>query len=225
MKKIFFITIFVVLSAVGINAQRVIKPQFSVGGKAGVSLSRVNFSPSVPQAFAMGTTFGVTFRYTEERFFGIIAELNFTQKGWKEDFEELDFKYDRQLSYLELPVLTHIYFGNDVIKGFVNLGPQIGFMIGESLSTNFDSKNLSSVPDFPKKHRTEQYNLDIKNKFDYGICAGAGMELTAKKKHNFQLEGRFYYGLGNIFSSHKSDYFSSSPGMCITVTLGYMFNL
>lgn len=225
MRKLYIIITLVLVSVFGLSAQRIIKPKFSFGGKSGMTMSRMSFSPSIPQSFILGSSFGVTFRYTEENFFGIIAELNFTQRGWKEDFEDLDFKYERQLSYIELPILTHIYFGNDIVKGFVNLGPEFSLMVGENISSNFDYSNISAVPGFPKKHKTAQYGLDIKNKFDYGITAGAGVELIAKKKHSFQIEGRFYYGLGNIFPSHKSDYFSASPGMCISVTLGYMFNL
>ena len=58
----------------------------AVGGKGGVSLSRVNFNPTVQQMFLPGVTAGVTFRYIEERNFGILAELNLTQRGWKENF-------------------------------------------------------------------------------------------------------------------------------------------
>ena len=39
------------------------------------------------------------------------------------------------------------------------------------------------------------------------------------------LEGRFYYGLGNIFHSAKKDVFSASRGMSIELTLGYMIRV
>lgn len=39
------------------------------------------------------------------------------------------------------------------------------------------------------------------------------------------LEGRYYYGLGNIFSAKKKDEFSASRGTAIEVTLGYMFHI
>jgi hypothetical protein len=39
------------------------------------------------------------------------------------------------------------------------------------------------------------------------------------------LEGRFYYGLGNVFGSRKKDAFSASTGMSFMVTLGYMYRL
>ena len=67
--------------------------------------------------------------------------------------------------------------------------------------------------------------MDIKNKIDYGISAGLGLEVAAHKKHSILLEGRFYYGLNNIFNSRKRDVFAASNGMSIMVTLGYMFRI
>ena len=64
----------------------------------------------------------------------------------------------------------------------------------------------------------EQFTMDIKNKIDYGISAGLGMELIAKKRHSILLEGRFYYGLNNIFNSRKKDTFAASNGMSIMVS-------
>ncbi len=68
-------------------------------------------------------------------------------------------------------------------------------------------------------------SMDIKNKFDYGILGGAGVELTIKKKHSIMLEARYYFGLGNVFPSAKKDEFSASRGTSIQVTLGYMFHI
>ena len=67
--------------------------------------------------------------------------------------------------------------------------------------------------------------MDIKNKFDYGITAGAGIELYLRPRHSIVLEARYYFGLGNIFPSTKADYFSASRASAIQVTLGYNFRL
>ena len=92
------------------------KPRISVGGKAGVSMAMMSFSPSVKQSWNMGTAGAVTFRYTEEKLFGLVAELGWVQRGWKENFEEHPFAYSRSLTYINLPILTHIYFGSRRFK-------------------------------------------------------------------------------------------------------------
>ena len=51
------------------------------------------------------------------------------------------------------------------------------------------------------------------------------MELNLNAKHSLLLEGRFYYGLTDVFANHKTDVFSSSNSMTISVTLGYFYHI
>lgn len=219
----FFLTAIAALLA---TAQTHYEGQISVGAKGGVSLSRVNFNPSVEQIMLPGMTAGVMFRYIEEKNFGLIAELNMTQRGWKEKFEESDYNYRHRFTYLELPIMTHIYFGNRRVKGFFNLGPEINVMLGDGIKSNFAYQDAADMEYFINDTRhIEQMTMDIKNRFDYGICGGAGMEINLNSKHSLLLEGRFYYGLTDIFPNHKTDIFSSSNSMTVTVTLGYFYRL
>ncbi|MBQ9821556.1 MAG: PorT family protein [Muribaculaceae bacterium] len=219
----FILTAFAALLA---SAQTHYEGTIAVGGKAGATLSRVNFNPTVEQVMLPGMTAGVMFRYIEEKNFGLIAELNFTQRGWKEKFEESDYQYSHNFTYLELPIMTHIFFGNQRVKGFVNLGPEIEVMLGNRISSNFSYQDAAEDEYFINDNRhIEQLSMKVSNKLDYGICAGAGMELNLNSKHSLLLEGRFYYGLTDVFPNHKTDVFSSSNSMTISVTLGYFYRL
>lgn len=225
MRRFAFIltTLLTVLTAV---AQVHYDGTIAVGGKAGASLSRVNFSPTVQQTMPPGMTAGVMFRYIEEKNFGLIAELNLTQRGWKEKFDESDYNYSHRFTYLELPVMTHIFFGNQRVKGFFNLGPELNVMLGDGIHSNFAYQNAADLDYFIQNSRhIEQLTMDIKNKLDYGICVGAGMEIAMNLKHSLLLEGRFYYGLTDVFPNHKTDVFAGSNSMSITVTLGYLYRL
>lgn len=53
--------------------------------------------------------------------------------------------------------------------------------------------------------------MDIAHRFDYGITAGAGIEFRIKKTHGIVLEGRYYYGLGDIFKNRKKDCIRGFP--------------
>lgn len=227
MRRILLILALLIPSA--LLAQREYSPKFYLGAKGGATLSRMTFSPGVHQKMVQGVTMGVSAKYVEENIFGLLAEVNITQRGWKEDFERdlaPEFDYSRKLTYIQIPFMTHIYFGSDRFKGFINLGPEFGYMIGDKISANFEYNNIKDIPGFPTTMRTnEQMSMDIERKFDYGIAAGAGMEFIVKRKHSFQLEGRFYYGLGNIFNDSKRDFFSASRGMSIEITLGYMIRV
>lgn len=222
----FFAVIIVVTSASAALAQKHYESNITVGGKAGMSLSRMSFSPSVPQTMLNGVMAGVKLRYVEERNFGVIVEFNLEQRGWKETFEGTSYQYNRRLTYLQMPFLTHIYFGSTKFRCFFNAGPELGYMIASSTSSNFDVNNFKNLTDFPHVNRsTEQFAMDIKNRFDYGISAGLGMECFVKRNHSVELEGRLYYGLGNIFGASKSDVFAASRGMSIQIALGYNFRL
>ena len=221
---VLLLTVF--LGIVTANAQTHYIPHVWVGGHAGMTMSEMSFSPSVRQSMVQGMTAGLAFRYAEERHVGLIAEFNISQRGWKEDFEGAPFSYSRHLTYMEIPVLTHIFFGSPKFKGFFNLGPVVGYMIGDNIKSDFDYAHPDQVPGFPLSNRsTEQMAMEIKNKFDYGITAGAGCEFVVKRRHAFTLEARYYFGLGNIYPSSKKDTFSASRGTSIMVTLGYMFRL
>lgn len=213
-------------TALTTTAQTHHEGNIAVGGKAGATFSRVNFNPTVQQTMLPGMTAGVMFRYIEEKNFGLIAELNLTQRGWKEAFDNADYNYSHRFTYLELPVMTHIYFGNQRIKGFFNLGPELNVMLGDGISSNFAYQEAADMDYFVHDTRhIEQLTMNINNRLDYGICAGAGLELNLNRRHSLLLEGRFYYGLTDVFPNHKTDIFAGSNSMTVSVTLGYFYRL
>ena len=65
----------------------------------------------------------------------------------------------------------------------------------------------------------------IENKFDYGIAAGAGLEYNLPKVGHLLLEGRYYYGLGNVFGNTKRDYFGRSNHNTIYIKMTYLFDI
>ena len=226
MKRVVVITIMLLMLGLNFNAtaQTHYESNIAVGAKGGTTFSMISLSPSVPQSMLMGMMMGVTFRYIEERNFGFIVELNMMQRGWKEKFEkDPGYAYQRRLTYLHLPFLTHIYFGSHKFRGFFNAGPEVCWLISDSFTGNFD---LANPPVFNEEFReTEQLDMPVNSRFDYGISAGLGMEFILKNKHSFTLEGRYYFGIGNLFGSSKADHFGKSNSMAISVALGYMFRI
>lgn len=225
--KLRFLSVFAGLAfgVFGASAETHYKPHVSIGGHAGMSMSRMSFSPSVSQGWQDGIVMGVSARYSEEKIFGLIGELNFVQRGWKENFKDNPgLEYSRRLTYIELPVMTHIYFGTRRFKGFFNAGPQFSYMISENISSNFDYTNPAAAG-IPSTRRCDQMAMAIRNKFDYGIVAGLGCEFYVQPRHSISVEGRFYYGLGNIYSASKADTFSASRSMSLEITAGYHFRV
>ena len=85
----------------------------------------------------------------------------------------------------------------------------------------FDESTLSLRPG----QVIQQYDMPVKNKFEYGITAGLGIEVNTRKAGHFLLEGRYYYGLGDIFGNSKRDYFGRSNNGSIIVKLTYLFDV
>ncbi|MCH5219886.1 MAG: PorT family protein [Muribaculaceae bacterium] len=220
----YVILVLAVFAAIGLRAETHYKPHISVGAHAGMAVSRMSFAPEVPQSWKFGPMGGIQIRYAEERLVGVLAELNFVQRGWKELFaDNPELRYERSLSYVTLPIMTHISFGSPRAKCFFNLGPEVGFMLSNSISSNFDYKN--AVQFLPGTRRVNQMGMDISNKFDYGITAGVGFEYYLTPRNSMTFDVRFYFGLGNIYPSSKSDEFSASRTMSLSACLGYNFRL
>lgn len=213
-------------AALSAAAQTHYVPHVSIGGRAGVNFSRIEFSPAVRETYAMGTTGAISVSYAEEKIFGLVVELGWANRGWKEDFEESPLQYRRDLTYITLPVMTNISFGTRRFKCFINLGPQFGYMLSKKITANFNYNDLSTVTDWPERRRmTEQLAMKVHSKFDYGITGGLGFEVYLRPRHSITIEGRYYFGLGNLFPSSKADVFSASRCTSIDVAFGYKFRI
>lgn len=200
-----------------------LRNNISVGFNGGVNINSVSFTPDIRQGSLTGMTGGFTARYISEKYFamicGIQVEINYSQHGWKDNLEGVDAQYSRTMNYLEIPLLAHLAFGRDHrgLRFFLNLGPQVGFLISES-----DDRPQGWV--MPDNAVKEQYNKWADNKFDYGITGGMGVELRTNAG-NFLVEGRYYFALSDFYGNTKKDYFSRSAHSAIQAKLTYLFDL
>lgn len=225
MKNFLYGILVLLLCAISADAQTHFTSRVDIGVRGGVTLSEVMFKPSITQKFGLAQTYGVTFRYSEENHFGLIAEVNFVQRGWAEKFEDLPYKYQRTLNYIEVPVMSHIYFGRRG-KFFFNAGPEVAYYLGDKINCNFDYENPGALPGFnDKNRRTEQLTLQVSQKLDFGIVAGLGGEFSINKRNSLAVEARLYYGIGNVMPSGRQDTFSVSNQLSIAVTAGYWFRI
>lgn len=225
MRKLIFTLAAAVAGIMGMSAQDHFSSRIHIGARGGVTFSEVLFQPAITETFGMGYTGGVMFRYSEENHFGLIAEVNFVQRGWKEDFETLTYSYQRKLDYIEVPVMSHIYFGRRG-RFFINAGPEIAYYLGDHISSNFDINNTADLPGFNDKNRaTEQLSMKVKQKLDYGIVAGLGGEFCINPRHSMILEARVYYGIGNVMPAGRQDPFGTSNQLSLSLTAGYWFRV
>ncbi len=220
------------------------RTDLAVGVNGGYMMSNVGFIPEVPQNMLGGMTGGLTVRYTCEKYFksicAIVAEVNFAQTGWKEKILDINdqpvyytydtekanpLAYQRQMTYIQIPVMARLGWGRERrgVQAFFQIGPQIGFFLSDKITSNIESgygtqsSRVSNV--------VAQDTMAVENKFDYGIAGGAGIEFSIPKVGHFLLEGRYYYGLGNIYGNTKSDVFGKSNFGQIVIKATYLFDI
>lgn len=220
--------------------------EFAVGVNGGVSLSSVGFVPTVPQNQLLGKTMGLTLRYTGEKYFNsicaVVAEVNFTQMGWDERIWDKNDqpvinddtgqaeKYSRIVNYVQVPLFARLGWGRERrgFQAYFQVGPQLGYYLSEKTEANFDLDkpnladrvSLISRPDY-----SNMYHMPVENTLDYGIAAGLGLEFSHRHLGHFMVEGRYYYGLGNIYGNSKRDYFAKSNYQGIIIKATYLIDL
>ena len=185
----------------------------------------------------------------------VVGEVNLTQMGWQENIldredqpvplhtdETQNLSYARKMSYVQIPLLARMGWGRERkgLQAFFQIGPQIGFFLSEKTDANFDVHDPAFNPAVDNEgyfgknykygatrvsHVVAQDSMAVENTFDYGIAAGAGLEFSHPKMGHFLLEGRYYYGLGNIYGSSKRDYFGRSNFGSIIIKCTYLFDI
>lgn len=209
------------LLSVAVAAQpRLRTPEVYVGAHAGAMASMVYFSPKVegidPLTAPITPNGGLVFRYAGHKVCAIQVELNYMQRGWHEGIAATDstagVDYRRRLHYMEVPLLMHLYFGSEHWRGFINLGPQVGYCFADSQSGTMSEDSQ------------HQY-VPIQQRFDWGLAGGVGFYYRHARVGLFQLEARFNYSLGSVFNTHLGDHFSNANPMDLSLNIAYMWQV
>ena len=205
-----------------------IRTDLAIGVNGGYLFNRVSFTPSIKQTWKGGETFGVTVRYTCEKYFSaycaIQAEVNYANSGWKELIETSDDTYSRDMRYIQVPIFARLAWGKERrgVQVFVQAGPQLGYFLSstEHRGGEWSERNLGLRPNYV----IDQYGKDVETKFEYGIAAGLGMELNTRIGR-FSIEGRYFFALSDMFKNGKQDPFGRSANGTIYVKAGYTIDV
>lgn len=223
MHKHFCTILFLLMAIITMAQPKLLKEEYYLGAQGGVLASMVQFSPTVqqdPLHCYLGPTAGLVFRYIGHKVCGFQVEVNYMQRGWQEYSEDDGAGYRRQLDYVEVPFLSHFYFGKKA-RGYLNLGPQIGYLIHESQS-NIPS-GYGSAWESGKGSGTYHQYVPAEKRFDWSVAAGLGFYYRSRLAGAYQLEARFNYSLGALFSTSKMDYFENSNHMNLGLTFAYLW--
>lgn len=200
---------------------------FSVGFMGGYTMNKMDFMPKIKQSSKGAPMVGFAARYICEKYFtticGVELELQYNNLGWQELIEDGSGNtYKRDLHFLEVPVLMQMGWGRERrgLKFLFEAGPQVGLYLSGEEHRGGGEWNPAARPNGV----VYQYGKEPDNKIDYGIAAGLGLEYSSPFGH-FLLQGRYYYGLGDLYDNSKRGDFGRSANQTIVVKLTYLFDL
>ena len=211
MKRLLLPLVALILSMASHAQVGELRDNLAIGFNGGYNLSRVDFSPTIKQELQPGAA---------------QVEINFAQRGWNELIEDgSNNTYHRTTNYIEIPFFAHLGWGKEErgLQFFVNAGPQLGLFLSDKEHYGFTSEypwNPNSRPNYIN----EQYGKDIENTLEYGIAGGLGMELKTSVG-NFIIEGRYFFGLSDMFGNSKADPFGRSANTTITGKISYLIDI
>lgn len=211
---------FVLLSAVSwAEAQDkpdAFKQRLWIGVHAGANMSRYSFVPSVPQDMYLGQHAGVSLRYEIERGASAQIELNYVRTGWKERFDAEGVGYSRGLSYIEMPILTHLYLEQAVIRAFVTLGPFVSLNLSETNKLQGDKESFTPA-------QLQRQSMPVAHRLLWGLTGGPGVSIKLGERHRLEAEVRALYSFVDIWGNRRSDPYGQSQEFRLGAKVSYLF--
>lgn len=193
--------------------------QTLVGFTGGYGVSTVLFDPTDNLEFDLvqGGRGGIMLK-NHGKNVGIQAELNYVQKGWRQNFRNPGSNLptrtaDFTFSYLELPIMTQIYLGQRV-KYFLNLGPHFAYQLGVDSTFNLFVQDTISY----------RYRRAANVRFEYGASVGFGLSVDIGKG-SLHLEARGSWGLNNVIDRDRRGSPVSSQNLVVHAKLGYLHRI
>lgn len=188
-----------------------------IGLSGGVQFSKYQFNPSVTQSQHLGTNMGVVGRIDLEKGASAEIRLNYVETGWTERYDNADqLSFKREIRYIEMPILTHLYLESKVARVFVNAGPFVGYYLGD--------RSLATGEGFTELQLSRQ-TMPIKNKLAWGLMGGPGVSLKLGSRHRIELESHILYNFQDIWSTKREDPYGGSAELRFGGNLRYLFRL
>ena len=174
--------------------------KFQIGINGGPSIASVRGFDSVNLELDSRSGFSIstTFQYSFSSRTSVVSGVGFEQKGFQtignfyfvDEFGNLSdsYKLKNSMSYLNVPFMVRCAVGNEKLKGFVNLGGYVGFLI----------ENYIFLDGYEPKEDTKVDTSSEMEDGDFGISAGLGASYSLLKKVNVSFEIRNNLGLYNV---------------------------
>ncbi len=220
-KKVVVILVAVLCSA-GAVAQDRSENRTYVGIKAGYNYGTAAFGHAlqrinIVEGYNPGIHVGLIGINYMEKNIGLQVELNYTQKGWAQLFDNNAPKFVTDLNYIEMPMYMNVYIGRKKTRMYFNLGIYAEYLIGVK---------ASAIPTDTQGYDFYPYDSSRDRKFGYGMIAGGGFYRDFSFG-TILIQGAFSYGISNVLDPVTED--SGIPDLSNLITssvsVAYMIKL
>jgi opacity protein-like surface antigen len=168
--------------------------QWRVGVNLGATCNHYSFDRQYMTDYnskdRWGFTMGVSGQYNFTDWFGVRADLNWTQKNYRLTRDRITMNYRYTNHYILLPVMASFSFGSEKWRGFCNLGVYGGYW----LSSNYDAIDCNAISGGVYHIRGHvEFNSERDKRWDCGFVGGLGVEYRFAPHWGAQIEARYYY--------------------------------
>lgn len=197
--------------------------QLSVGVRAGYGAFGAHFEPPAltgSQVPLYEPSFGIVGIFNDKSNAGIQVEVNYTVKGWRDrDKDDSNIEYKRELTYLEVPMMTHFELGRSWFRIYGVVGPYVAFKQSEKeTARNFDAYIANNPYDL--------YNQKVRS-IDFGNKAGLGFRINFGQRFSAFADVRYdlqIAGGQNIFKKQPNG-IQASRLTELGGSVGFVFNI
>lgn len=196
-----------------------VKSQLSIGIEGGGTKNYLNTNVSnlVSTKYnpAYGFNIGIPVLYKINDWLAFQADPSYIQKNYqlaRTDFFQGVYQ-DNTNTYLQLPLMAHLSFGGQQLRGFLNLGGYGGYWLSAHIKgttpnildepaytntvSNAQPNNVFDEYTPYNYNEKYQFNNTKDNRMELGLLAGVGMSYEMNDKYLFFGEARYYQSMSD----------------------------
>ena len=203
--------------ATSIDAQVSIGPR--IGIKGSIPMAELDDESFVLDAIA-APSFGLEVEVGMTSKIGFVSGVNWNARGFAITLEEqgLEFTYQEQINYLDLPLLMKVKLGTKDIGMYLNAGATFGYAMTGSRSGNFsiiDGNDTSTKSDSQAIDLVEEEY----NRFNAAAVIGAGVYFKTGRSQVY-IDANMDYGLTPMAMDDEVTSLGIDFGVGILVPIG-----
>jgi hypothetical protein len=201
MKKVLLGVIISIGCIFNLNAQS----KFSLGPNVGIGASWLDNTPNRKAKPALNA--GVALVYSATERFGIGLDAKYSFEGGKYSFNNQNTTAD--LNYFRVPLKAIYFFGKygNRVRPKVYVGPSFGFLAGGKTKIESSAAKI------------EVESKDYYESFDFGVTAGAGLNVRLARNTWFNGDLSYLHGISDVIKN------SGMHNRNVAVSVGVNFGL